>query len=1289
MKVKTIELFSHNEEGYNDLVKSLENNNLSFLERATGTGKSYILIKYMVEHFAKKRILFVTLHDSMFKQLTERDMPSLGTSKDIFDKIDCVLYSSIGKHSAEWYFENYDCIIFDEAHHCGAPQWGHTIGELRDLIKNAEDKKMIGATATGIRYLDNYMDVAKEFFDDNVSSRLSIAEAILREILPAPYYINNNFAVIQNIERIQKKLKKIEKYKELEKIREIVNSYEKEIKRKTNVKTLFKKYDVKKGEKYIIFCENIEDLKEKKEEVNQWFKGISQLEKYEVHSLKSNKENQKQIDLFENNNNSDSIQIMFAVDMFNEGLHIKGVDGIIMTRRTSSPIVYLQQLGRALSFSGRKKHIKIFDLVGNATQIDIIYNLYRELLLEAKNELNKNNASEKHFENIISRFKIIDEGNEIIEQLDTIEKFLDENYLNKEKIKRYILILENYVANINENFMVLLHQNKIDKEYLKVYNELRKICDSLSFEDYIELNRLGIIINDYQEDKDVLEKIKIKGNFKNVKESEMKDIFNKYNLYYLKNNRRPTELEDKELVFKYRDYLSTMNKKEALKYLNNNDYPLNIEELLILKDYPSIEIINEYIEKLENKYIQGIVLDKLEKKTLQLISKLVSLKEKPIITSLLNNNVIKIDESIKILKEYLLNDPTEKFNDSDKFIEIPEVKIAIDILHKNAIYVTNRQFEILIEMGITLPEAINMSMEERKHALDGYESIFEKEENIKKSAVKTINDFIKKHARRPNIDNPEEYELAKRYNKFFQEKSSGWTKVIALKLIEENIPLTIDEKIICDINITSDDLETIFKSVITEFKECNINTYNTNLISKKLKILKKHNYIDNRLYNICHRTNFIIDYVYKNHNKDIIKIYLYNNQALIPFSLIDYIFQTTGISLLKVNSASRIQGDFINIAHQKYVEEIDKVKEYLNYIKVNGRRPDENSLLEDYIRDFLAKGSTKDIRVYCDKLNELKVPLSLEETYLINIISPANEIELYKKILKKRKRISNMDSLDSRIYSRLYIKFTFGDNKISEENYKDNMIDVTNQETKKDILTELKEKIKNNPKDEVDFSLTYIPDSIKEELKIYRIICLSKSFITKLIEDMNSEKKSYKDLLDKKNLELLDLMIKYCKSSNENLELIDKLIKLNKEIIIKNNNINIEEFIKNYLDFMHKNNKQPNIDSGDEEEILLAKKYQILEEILPYKERKVLFNSIRKNVVQLSKKEFYPTFIKFIETNQRFPSVMGESEEEIELAKEYQKIGSKLTLEQRKTINILMKKYQMNTIMFIEKKKGK
>ena len=113
--MEEIKLYSHNEEAYEAMINSLENSNFSFIERATGTGKSYILIKYLAMQQKGKRVLFVTTHEPMFNQLVNRDMPSLGVSKKMFKKMDLVIYPNLPKKEAQWYYDNYDCIIFDEA----------------------------------------------------------------------------------------------------------------------------------------------------------------------------------------------------------------------------------------------------------------------------------------------------------------------------------------------------------------------------------------------------------------------------------------------------------------------------------------------------------------------------------------------------------------------------------------------------------------------------------------------------------------------------------------------------------------------------------------------------------------------------------------------------------------------------------------------------------------------------------------------------------------------------------------------------------------------------------------------------------------------------------------------------------------------------------------------------------------------------------------------------------------------------------------------------------------------
>lgn len=51
--------------------------------------------------------------------------------------------------------------------------------------------------------------------------------------------------------------------------------------------------------------------------------------------------------------------------MLNEGLHVEDISGVIMARPTDSRIIYLQQLGRALSSDTSRDKTIVFDLVNN------------------------------------------------------------------------------------------------------------------------------------------------------------------------------------------------------------------------------------------------------------------------------------------------------------------------------------------------------------------------------------------------------------------------------------------------------------------------------------------------------------------------------------------------------------------------------------------------------------------------------------------------------------------------------------------------------------------------------------------------------------------------------------------------------------------------------------------------------------------------------------------------------------------------------------------------------------
>ena len=59
------------------------------------------------------------------------------------------------------------------------------------------------------------------------------------------------------------------------------------------------------------------------------------------------------------------LQILFTVDLFNEGVDIPEVNGILMLRPTESATIFLQQLGRGLRKTETKRLVTVLDFVGN------------------------------------------------------------------------------------------------------------------------------------------------------------------------------------------------------------------------------------------------------------------------------------------------------------------------------------------------------------------------------------------------------------------------------------------------------------------------------------------------------------------------------------------------------------------------------------------------------------------------------------------------------------------------------------------------------------------------------------------------------------------------------------------------------------------------------------------------------------------------------------------------------------------------------------------------------------
>ena len=83
------------------------------------------------------------------------------------------------------------------------------------------------------------------------------------------------------------------------------------------------------------------------------------------------------------------LRVIFAVDLFNEGVDIPEVDTLLLLRPTESATVFMQQLGRGLRWAERKHVLTVLDFVGQVRK-EYRYDIrYRALLGGTRHQVKK------------------------------------------------------------------------------------------------------------------------------------------------------------------------------------------------------------------------------------------------------------------------------------------------------------------------------------------------------------------------------------------------------------------------------------------------------------------------------------------------------------------------------------------------------------------------------------------------------------------------------------------------------------------------------------------------------------------------------------------------------------------------------------------------------------------------------------------------------------------------------------------------------------------------------------
>lgn len=331
-----IQLKEHNQIPYRNLCQMLDRHKHCAYVSATGTGKSYVAARYIEAHGLLDASLVIVPSDFIRTQW-ESLLPGLKT----------VTYQSLLVSLPE--LQGIRMIICDELHHLGAKEWGKAFMKLTE----GYDGMLLGLTATPVRYLDECRNMVDEMFGGNLVYGADLPDAISNNILPSFDYVTALYNFPDNIPG-----------------RDRADAYTETLFRQLDVmrseysfRKILKKYLEPTGHKVAVFVNQISEIPV----IMEVCRGVyPHAGHYTAHSQMSDKEAADAMAAFLTDPGQ---SFLYTVNILNEGAHISGVDCIIMFRKTESPVIYLQQLGRALTSDMAGGRVLIFDFVANHSNL--------------------------------------------------------------------------------------------------------------------------------------------------------------------------------------------------------------------------------------------------------------------------------------------------------------------------------------------------------------------------------------------------------------------------------------------------------------------------------------------------------------------------------------------------------------------------------------------------------------------------------------------------------------------------------------------------------------------------------------------------------------------------------------------------------------------------------------------------------------------------------------------------------------------------------------------------------
>lgn len=433
---------------------------------ATGLGKTF-LAAFDGKDFS--RILFIAHREEILFQ-AKATYESLGyedtgyytgTLKEAQKKVLFASVMTLGnpEHLERFKPDAFDYLVIDEFHHSAAKTY-------QSIIRHFKPRFMLGLTATPHR-MDNEDIFA--IMDYNVAYEADLFTAINKGwLVPFHYYgIHDATVDYDNITYIGGRYK--------------TEDLEKHLSIHTRAELVLSHFNRRAGDRTLGFCTSIAHADYMADHFNRM--GVSSLS---VHSGSGNRG--QALEDFRDGH----LKVIFAVDLFNEGLDVKTIDTVMFLRPTESPTVFLQQLGRGLRTYPGKKHLTVLDFIGNFKKVTLI-----PYLLSGRNgDLSRQGRIDLE---AIQQEAFYPDGCRIdfdFEVIDLFESYLKEQTTLAQRVREEFERIEALLGEEPDRVALLIHMDQ------GIYTQIKSKKKYNPFKDYLSYRNpnsglVGTIAHDF------------------------------------------------------------------------------------------------------------------------------------------------------------------------------------------------------------------------------------------------------------------------------------------------------------------------------------------------------------------------------------------------------------------------------------------------------------------------------------------------------------------------------------------------------------------------------------------------------------------------------------------------------------------------------------------------------------------------------------------------------------------------------------------------------------------------